>query len=372
MDPHIWQEASRREFFRLCLVPGVGPILRQRLLAAFGDAESVFAQTTQRLSQVDGVGSRVSASIVAARREVDIDAELARCSHHGIEVVLSLDDDYPVRLREIPAAPDVLFYRGELSGEDELAVAIVGTRKATPYGRRQADRFAGVLADRGVTVVSGMARGIDAAAHRAVLARGGRTIAVLGSGLLQVYPPEHRELFEEIAQCGVVVSEYPPLRPPKSSTFPQRNRIISGLSWGVLVVEAARQSGALVTARHAVEQNREVFALPGSIEGGHYAGCHRLLRDGAQLVEAPEEILESLGPLPHPTEHQGRSLQKPIELNLSDQERQILDAVRQDPTPVDLVIASCGLPAPRVLATLSILEMRQLVERVSGQFVVRR
>ncbi len=372
MDDARWQDESRREFFRLCLVPGVGPILRERLLAAFGDAPAVFRQSPQSLSQVSGIGPKTVTAIASARTSVDIDEELGLCREHGIEIVLQSDDDYPCRLREIPAAPGVLFYRGRWNREDELAIAVVGTRNATSYGRRQAERFAAALADRGVCVISGMARGIDAAAHRATLARGGRTIAVLGSGLLRVYPPEHRKLFEEIAERGVVVSEYAPLRPPMSTTFPQRNRIISGLSWGVLVVEAARRSGALVTARHAIEQNREVMAIPGPIDTGSFAGCHRLLKDGAQLVETPEEILELLGPLPRAADHRGRSLHRPAELNLTQQERGVLDTIGAEPTAVDVVIAASGLPAPRVLATLSVLEMRNLVQRVSGQFVVRR
>ncbi len=372
MDSSSWHDVARRAFFQLCLVPGIGPVLRNRLLEAFGDAESVLAQPITQLQQVPGMGRATAEAVARAREEIDLDMLLEECSRSSIDIVLEIDPHYPQRLREIPAPPGALFYRGVWQDPEPLAVAVVGTRQPTLYGRRQATRFATALAARGVTVISGLARGIDATAHRAVLEQNGRTIAVLGSGLLHVYPPEHDRLLEQIVEHGLAVSEYPPHRPPKSTSFPQRNRIISGLAWGVLVVEGSRRSGALVTARHALEQNREVMALPGPVDSGASAGCHRLLREGAQLVESPEEILELLGPLPQPAQHAGRTLLRPAELNLNEQEQAVLDSVGLQPTPIDGIIASSDLPAARVLATLTVLEMKRLIERVSGQFVVRR
>ena len=367
-----YSQEYRREFFRLCLVPGVGPVLRERLLEYFGDPNQIFAAPPSELVGAAGVGPSVVKSITSAIGKIDIDAEFQLCREHGIDISLCFDSNYPKRLQEIPAPPGVLFIHGSLVPQDDLAIAIVGTRGCSNYGRRQARRFGRELSERGVTVVSGLARGIDGSAHRAALEVGGRTIAVLGGGILRIYPPEHRSLAAQISQSGAVVSEYPPLRPSLRSTFPQRNRLISGLSWGVLVVEAPARSGSLVTARHATEQNREVMAIPGPVDRATFQGSHRLLKDGAQLIEHPAEVLESLGPLPAATEHTGRQVRHPAELNLSEQEQQVLDVIGSEPTRIDAIISSSDLPSNRVLSTLSILEVRQLVHRVSGQFVVRR
>ena len=228
------------------------------------------------------------------------------------------------------------------------------------------------LARAGLTIVSGLARGIDAAAHRAALDAGGRTIAVLGSGVLNVYPPEHAPLADAIRQQGAVLSELPPLQQPMSGTFPQRNRLITGLSLGVLVVEAAERSGALISASHAAEQGREVFAVPGPADCRMSRGCHRLIRDGAKLVETVEDVLEELGPLFEPLQREdGHTLRHPAELQLNEQERQVLDAIATEPTDLDQVVLTTGLPVPRVLATISVLEIRHLIRRIGGNCVVR-
>jgi DNA processing protein len=263
--------------------------------------------------------------------------------------------------------------RGTLEPRDELAIALVGSRRCTPYGLRVAERLAGGLARTGLTVVSGLARGIDAAAHRGALKAGGRTLAVLANGLSQVYPPEHEELAREIARAGVVISEMAMQQGPLAGLFPQRNRIISGLCLGVVVVEATPRSGSLSTARHAVEQNREVFAVPGPVDSLSSQGCHRLLRDGARLVETVDDILEELGPLvrevtPSPDE---TPVRRPAELALSDLERSILGRLGDEPRAVDEVIAGTGLAVSQVLATLSVLEMRRLVRRLPGHLFVR-
>jgi DNA processing protein len=236
----------------------------------------------------------------------------------------------------------------------------------------QADRLAGSLARVGFTVVSGLARGIDAAAHRGALAAGGRTIAVLASGLLEIYPPEHRQLADEVATCGYLVSEAPPRMAPISGAFPQRNRIISGLSVGTIVVEAPLRSGSLITSRHAYEQGREVFAVPGPVDSRMSHGCHALIKDGAKLVETVDDVLAELGPLVERIERDdGTTISQPAELTLNDIEQKILGAIEHQPTPVDRVAAACELPIHRVLSTISVLEMRRLVRRVSGTQVVR-
>jgi DNA processing protein len=310
--------------------------------------------------------------LVHAPFETDVATQLALCRDHGIRIVSDRNPGYPRMLREICDPPGILFVKGTLLPQDALAIAIVGSRHATHYGLAQAERLAGSLARAGLTIVSGLARGIDAAAHRGALAAGGRTLAVLGSGILNLYPPEHAELAIEVMANGALCSEAPPQSPPLSGAFPQRNRIISGLSLGVIIVEAGLQSGALITARHAMEQNREVFAVPGRVDNRMAHGCHRLIRDGAKLVETADDVLEELGPLVAPASSaSGQTVHHPAELLLNDCERQVLSAIGSELVTVDEVIRATGLPVPQVLATLSVLEMRRLVRRPGGNSVQR-
>lgn len=365
--------ASLAASLRLALVPGVGPVTRQALLDRFGSAEAALAASPSQLRQIPGVGPAIARNILAAHEHVDAEAELQRCRENGVTILADDDPAYPRLLREIHNPPAFLFVRGQLKPEDALAVGMVGTRHATTYGRQQAERLAAGLARAGLTIVSGLARGIDAAVHRAALLAGGRTVAVLASGVLNVYPPEHQKLADEICERGALISENPPLFEPVSGAFPQRNRLISGLSLGVVVVEAAQRSGSLITARHAMEQGREVFAVPGRIDSRTSRGCHRLIRDGAKLVECVEDVLDEFGPLveaaPRPD---GTVMHHPAELQLNDLERQVLNAVSGDPTSIDRVVEATGLPVQRVLATISVLEMRSLIRRVSGNSVIRR
>ena len=281
-------------------------------------------------------------------------------------------DDYPRPLRTIHDPPGVLFRRGMPNPQDEMAVAIVGTRHATRYGIAQAERLAASLARTGFTVVSGLARGIDAAAHRGAIAAGGRTIAVLASGLLEIYPPEHDKLADEVAANGYLVSESPPRMIPISGAFPQRNRIISGLSLGTIVIEAADRSGALITARHANEQGREVFAVPGPVDSRLSRGCHALIKDGAKLVESIDDVLAELGPLAQNIQREdGTLLTKPAELTLNEIEQKVLATIDGAATSMDDIVKASGLPIHRVLSTISVLEMRRLVRRVSGTQVMR-
>lgn len=357
---------------RLSLVQGVGPRIRQALLERFGSAAAVLSAAPSELGEVPGVGPKLTRSIVAARDGSDAEEELAVCRSHGVKVLTEADEEYPRLLQEIHDPPGVLFVRGDLRAQDGLAVAIVGTRHATRYGLQQAERLAASLARAGLTIVSGLARGIDAAAHRGALAAGGRTVAVLGSGVLNVYPPEHVKLADEVALCGAVLSEAPARAQPRSGMFPQRNRIISGLSLGALIVEAGDRSGALITARHAMEQGREVFAVPGRVDGRTARGCHRLIRDGAKLVETADDVLEELGPLVEATPGEdGQLLRHPAELMLNEVEQKVLSAVGTESTLVDAVVSETGLAAAQVLSTISVLEMRRLIRRLSGSSVVR-
>jgi DNA processing protein len=350
----------------------VGPRTRRALLERFGSARAVLAAAAGQLEAVPGVGPKLSRRILAAADEIDVEGEMALCQAHGIAILTEAHQQYPRLLREIHDPPGVLFVRGELDPGDGLAVAIVGTRHGTRYGLRQAERLAESLARAGLTIVSGLARGIDAAAHRGAMAAGGRTIAVLASGLLNVYPPEHDKLAEDVAAQGALLSEAPCRAVPVSGAFPQRNRIISGLSLGAVIVEAGDRSGALITARHAMEQGREVFAVPGRVDDRTARGCHRLIRDGAKLVETADDVLEELGPLVEATPRaDGQLVRHPAELKLNDLEQKVLSAVGTESTSVDRIVTETGLAVAQVLSTISVLEMRRLVRRLSGTSVAR-
>ena len=366
------QTGSLAAWLQLVMVAGIGPILLRDLVAHFGSPDAVLAAAPSQLREVPGVGPKLARAISTADPAA-VQAELERCRAADIRILTQGDGDFPAMLREIPDPPGLIYLRGQLTTQDRLAVAMVGTRHATAYGLRQAERLAAGLARAGITIVSGLARGVDAAAHRAALRAGGRTIAVLASGLLEIYPPQHAALAMEISGGrGAVISESSTLGRPLRGAFPRRNRLITGLSHGTVVVEAGLRSGALISARHAMEQGREVFAVPGCVDNRAAHGCHRLLRDGAKLVETVDDVLEELGPLFQPAaDDKGREIYHPGELQLNEQERQVLDAIESMATSIDEVITRCGLPVHRVLSTLSVLEMRRLVRRVSGNSVVR-
>lgn len=355
----------------LNLVTGVGPRLQSSLLKRFNSAAAVFRSSHDEKLTVDGLGKKLAAAIHESSLE-DAREELALCREHSIQTLLSESEDYPTGLGEIPDPPPILYCRGTLEPGDHIAVAIVGSRHCTAYGMQQAERFARVLAGAGVTIVSGLARGIDAAAHRGALEAGGRTIAVSATGLLHVYPPEHKELAARIAEQGAVVSESPLRRGATTrGIFPQRNRIISGLSLGVLIVEASRKSGALHTARHAMEQGRDVFALPGRVDSAASQGCLDLLKDGAILVRYPDDILEGLGPLINPITTADNTVHTPRELKLNEQERELLNLITIDPQHLDEILVHTSLEASRALATITILEMKRLVRRLPGGQIIR-
>lgn len=365
-----WEEIV--PWLMLSMIPGVGPLLRKDLLDRFGSAERILSAAPSELREVPRLGPKICRAITTAKDTIDVESEIARCRQHEISLVCQGKENFPDALNEIPDPPAILYMRGQLLPQDELAVAIVGTRHATQYGRQQARQLAASLARAGITIVSGLARGIDTEAHQATLEAGGRTIAVLGSGLLNIYPSENKALAEQVVQNGAVLSEYSTTSKPQRGSFPRRNRIVTGLCQGVIVVEAGDRSGALISARLSMEQGREVFAVPGRVDSRTSRGCHQLIRDGAKLVETADDVLEELGPMFKPTEDaQGREVHHPAELQLNDQERAVLDAIRSDPTSMDDVIEGCGLPIHRVLSTISVLEMRRLVRRLSGTQVIR-
>ena len=356
----------------LNLVSGIGPIVYADLIEAFGSPAQVLDAEPAKLREVPGVGSKLVHAIATAKETVNVEAQLEICHQNKIEILERGGPQYPQRLTEIYDPPSILFSQGTILPADNIAVAIVGSRHATNYGTKTAERLARELSMAGITIVSGLARGIDAAAHRGALEAGGRTIAVLGGGLLKMYPPEHADLAKEIRNQGAVVTESLPESSPKSGSFPRRNRIVTGLSLGVIVVEAAQRSGALISARLAMEQGREVFAVPGRVDNRMSRGCHQLLRDGAKLVESIDDVLEELGPMATPTQVDGETvIRRPAELKLTDQESLVLNAISSEATEFDVILEKTGLPPSRVLSTISVLEIRRLVRRISGTSLAR-
>ncbi|MBI2918078.1 MAG: DNA-protecting protein DprA [Chloroflexi bacterium] len=361
------------------LVPGIGRAKFALLQERFGDLGEAWRASASELHAA-GLDARSVEAIIARRGEVYPEAEMERLERQGVQAITWKDSAYPPRLKEIYDLPPVLYVKGTLTPQDQTAIAVVGTREASAYGKEVAGQLSSDLARHGVTVVSGLARGIDAVAHRAALAAGGQTIAVVASGPDIVYPPEHTQLAREVAARGAVVCDYPLGTRPRADNFPRRNRIMSGLSLGVLVVEAGEGSGALITARWALEQNREVFAVPGSIFSPRSLGCHRLIQDGAKLVHGFQDILEELNlglAAPRPAERP-RDLPKapvseeppaapPIEAN----EALLLRHLSLQPTHIDEVCRASGLPLPTVSSALVMMELKGLVKQVGAMNYIR-
>ena len=367
----------------LTLAPGLGPVLTVRALKALGSAQRVVEASTGELAGVDGIGRQRAAEIRRGLDEVAASGAVARerelIDRHGARLLMLEDAAYPPLLKHIDDPPPVLYVRGSLEPSDAVALALVGSRRCTAYGREQADRFAALAAQAGLCIVSGGAYGIDAAAHRAALRVQGRTIAVLGSGLARPYPTEHAPLLDQIANGhGAVISELPMQSPPLAENFPKRNRIISGLSLGVLVVEAALRSGALITARLAAEEHhREVLALPGRVDSAASAGCHKIIREGwATLVTNVADALDALGETgamlkagltPESDGHASDAPLFTLNQNLTTSQKKIVEALDQ-PLALDQLAAATGLAVQTIQADLTMLQIRGLVARQEGCF----
>jgi DNA processing protein len=349
------------------IVRGIGPTRMQALLDYFGSADRAWHASSEELRSA-GLDRRSLESLLAARSALDLDQELERVAAVGARVLTWEAPDYPRLLREIAAPPPVLYVKGDITEQDAWAVAVVGTRRASDYGREITRRLAGDLARNGITVVSGLARGIDGEAHRAALKAGGRTIAVLGCGIDRIYPPEYRKLAQEIVGQGALVSDYPLGTEPEGKNFPPRNRIISGLSLGVLIVEAGERSGALITADYAAEQGRDVFAVPGSILTRGSAGTNALIRDGAKVVLGPEDILEELNLTMVAEQAEARQA-----LPADETEAALLACLSAEPVHVDELQRQIDLPIAQVTSTLALMELKGMVRQVGGmKFVVAR
>jgi len=418
-------DSSLRAMLQLAMTPGLGPVRLHRLLAHLETPQRIVESNARALQQVDGIGSSVARSIVNGLREAerDVDSEIARVRDAGADLVSWSDPRYPNLLKAIPDPPPVLYVRGELRANDQLSAAIVGSRRCSAYGREQASRFAVGIAQAGLTIVSGGARGIDTEAHRGALRVNGRTIVVLGCGLGRIYPRENAELFDQIANenRGAVITEFPMTTPPNAENFPRRNRILSGLSLGTLVIEASERSGALITARLACEDhNREVMALPGRVDAPTAAGCLKIIREGwARLVTRPAEVLEALesagsshllhaaeaidspgapraslfdaapgddglmeidaaAPTPTPMPSRTKSndatpsRQSILLEGLTETQRKVIDALDRDPVELDDLSARTGLDVARLQADLTMLQIRGLITYTPAAGVRRR
>ena len=368
---------STEAYLALNLLPRIGPIRVRRLVERFGSPERALTASLEELKSTPGIGREMADSIRAWEELVDLPEEQRRMEEHGIEPLTLDDEAYPPALREIHDPPPLLYVKGELLDRDRHAIGVVGSRRVTHYGRESARRLSFQLAHAGITVISGLARGIDTAAHEAALAAGGRTIAVLGSGIGNVYPPENLALAERIAEQGAVISEFPVLYVPDRQSFPLRNRIVSGMSQGILVVEAPARSGALITANQAMEQGRNVYAVPGPIDRPNSEGCHRLIQDGAKLVLDSRDVLEEMEFLfdpssPARSDAEGPAKSpSPVLATLDDSERRVLDAIGDEEIPIDALIEAADLPSAIVSATLLKLEMKRLVKPLPGKYYTK-
>lgn len=356
----------------LNLTGEVGAIRLQKLLQVFGKPENIFSAPEEKLSAVFGIGSKIAQAIRVFKPKA-LEKELLLAKKLNLRILTLEDIDYSENLKNIPDAAIVLYVKGVLQKEDAKAVGIVGSRRASFYGLTAAEKFAAELSENGFTVVSGLARGIDAAAHRGALKAGGRTIAVMGSGFNQLYPPENMELAEEISQSGAVISEFPINTEPLPHNFPRRNRIISGLSMGVLVVEAAQNSGALITADFALEQGREVFALPGKIDSGNSFGTNELIKQGAKLVCSVEDILEEFNLTQINTDKEPQmSTDENLRLSaLKKGESVLYNLISSEPVTLDELLEKTKLNVTQASEELLTLQLRKLIKQLPGKQFIR-
>jgi DNA processing protein len=354
----------------LNLIPQIGSLRLEQLLKYFGQPQEIFKASRQSLAAV--IGERLGQSIANFEaRQLKNDLALAKKS--GIRIITFSDQDYPQALREIPASPIVLYCSGQLTPADNLAIGIVGSRRASFYGLNQAEIFAAGLSRQGVTIVSGMARGVDTYAHRGALKAKGRTLAVIGSGFSHIYPAENADLAQKISAGGAVISEFPMETKPLPGNFPRRNRLISGLSLGVLITEAAQNSGALITADFALEQGREVFVLPGRIDSAGSMGTNALIQQGAKAVTCCEDILEELNLAPVSMEkiEPKLSATSGIKQNCAGEENRIYEYITAQPTGIDDLVQKSALTSSQVLSLILKLQLKKLIKALPGKQFIR-
>ena len=365
---------SREAILALNLLPSFGPVRITRLLESFGDAESVLRASTGSLQRVDGIGPETAKIIASWQDHADPAKELSEAAERGISIITREDDEYPKHLLQAYDAPILLYVWGKILPRDKHAISVVGSRRTTTYGVNATRKLTYQLAHAGFTIVSGLARGIDTAAHESALAAKGRTIAVVGSGLSRLYPPENLTLAEKIADGnGAVISEFPLNKAPDKQTFPMRNRIVAAWSQAVLVTECPAWSGSLITANLASEYGKPIFAVPGPIDKPSSAGCHQLIRDGATLVSDASHIIDDMGELPFSYKSESTAEKNAAIPELPAEEAAVLAAMPAgEELAVDRIISVSGLPSSAVTAALFKLELRRLVRALPGFRFMRR
>jgi DNA processing protein len=364
---------AREALVALNLIDGVGPVRVRQLLERFGDAPAILGASRQQLLQVHGIGDDTADAICNWEKGIDLGSELKRIAEFGCRIVIQSDPEYPELLKQIYDPPLVLYVKGELLPQDKNSVAMVGSRMTTYYGVEVARRLAYQLAYLGVTVVSGGARGIDSAAHQGALSGKGRTIAVLGTGINLVTPPENAKLFEQVTANGALITQFPFNRPGDKQSFPIRNRIVAGMTLGTVVVEANLTSGALITANFANEYGRQVFAVPGRVDSPRSKGCHDLIKKGAKLCEDAEDILSEFEYLFPPSNKPPSAAQTGVlpALELSANEQKVYDLLSNEETGIDEVIRQSGLPSSAVSVALLSLEMKRMIRQLPGKLFTR-
>ncbi len=345
------------------MLPDVGPVGARKLISVFGAPEKIFRSPVDDIAAVGGIGINRARNIKAFSSWNLIEKQVKGFVKRGIKAVSIDEPSYPALLRETDDAPVVIYLKGDMVPQDRYAIAVVGSRKPSPYGAAVAERISGDLASAGITIVSGMARGIDSLTHKGALGIGGRTIAVLGSGLDVPYPPENKMLMERIAGSGCVISEFPAGTLPNRENFPRRNRVISGMSLGVLVIEATSDSGSLITAKYALDQGREVFAIPGRVTSPTSEGTNELIRKGALLTRKAEDIIEELAPvLKGFMKSQNRSTR-----DVTEEEEQLCALLSREPRQIDSISRESKLASSKVLGILLALELKGIVKQTTGK-----
>ncbi len=352
---------------RLCTVPRLGSRRIRSLISCFKTPDNVFSASIRQLVQVEGIEKTLALGIKKGGKADFVHSQLAKTKQHNVDLLTFWDTAFPKLLKQVNDPPLILFYRGNINCLENPAIGIVGTRIPSTYGKLMADKFARELAGQSVVVVSGLARGIDTIAHRATVRSSGQTVAVLGSGLDQIYPDENKKLAVEIIENGIVLSEFPMGAKPDAPHFPRRNRIISGLSYGILVVEAGKKSGALITADFALEQNRDVFVVPGNINNPGSYGPNTLAQQGAKIILSVDDILEEIG---QSKKQNQKEKTQPL-AQLSEQEKRIYNILSNEPKHIDLIASECHVPTSQALGILLTLELKDVVQQLVGKNFIR-
>jgi DNA processing protein len=366
------QKLSEKEaYLVLNMIPGLGLRTKKLLLERFLTPLKALHAPSSELKKIPRIRKETIEHIINYKQKIKYKNELEKVKKQNITLLTLKDNNYPENLKNIYDPPIVLYTKGTLKSQDSLSIAIVGSRRTSIYGKEIAEKLSFELARYGITIVSGMARGIDTASHKGALMAGGRTIAVLGSGLNVIYPPENKKTYNEIISSGAVLSEFPLDTPPYKTNFPCRNRIISGLSLGVVIIEAAQKSGSLITAQCALEQGREVYALPGKINSPTSMGTNQLIKEGAKLITKSEDILEDLMPL---LKNKISLLKKDnsSNINLSDEEQKIIQIITEEPIHIDILSKKLSIPTHTLLSKLMHLELKKAIKQLPGKYFIKK